>query len=148
MDTDKELSDFATTSVQMSRQWLVTFQAPEDEIDGILEAVTQAVPLEYGNYDKCALRSAGGVEYYRPRPGAHVGAEEDVRKRPGVATVSFLIPQDVSMLQQAVDAIAAAHSYEEPVITAQEVLASRSKTIGTKDNPNRWWNRSGDWKSS
>ncbi|MBI3899292.1 MAG: hypothetical protein HY308_13490 [Gammaproteobacteria bacterium] len=131
----------------MIPQWQITFQAPEDEVDGILEKLTAVVPLEYGNNDKCALRSASGVEYYRPLAGSHVGAEDDVRKRPGVVVVSFLIPPNDAMLRQTIDAIAAAHSYEEPVITVQTALASRSKTIGAKDNPNRWWNRGGDWKT-
>lgn len=140
-----ELHAFDTESVRMQAQFLVTFQTPEDEAERILDELTRIVPLTYGNYDKCALVSAPGIEHYRPLDGAASGPEDQVRKRPGVAMVSFLIPRDQALLEQTVEQIFAVHCYEEPVITVQEVLASLSRGRSDKDNPHRWWNASGDW---
>jgi len=145
MTLETELQAFETPSLRMQAQLLVSFQAPEDEAERILEELTKIVPLTYGNYDRCALRSAAGIEHYRPLEGAASGAEEKVRMRPGVVQVSFLIPRDHALLEQAVDQIFAVHCYEEPVIMVQEVLASLSKGRSDKENPHRWWNTSGDW---
>ena len=70
---------FETNSVRMQTQLLVSFQAPEDEAERILEELTRIVPLTYGNYDRCALRSEPGTEHYRPLDGAASGPEEQVR---------------------------------------------------------------------
>ena len=92
--------------------------------------------------------SASGIERYRPREGAAAGVEEIVRQRPGVVAVSFELPQDHSLIEAVVEAIFQAHSYQEPVIRLVPVLASRSKGLDDKNNPNRWWNTTGDWKKS
>lgn len=139
---------FDSKSVHMEPHWVVSFQAPDEDVDRIFDHLTQFVPLKQGNYDKNAFRSASGVEYYRPLAGAAAGAEEDFRKRPGVAEITFFIPHDIAILEEAIEAIFFIHSYEEPVITVQEVLRSRSRGLDDKDNPNRWWNRGGDWKSA
>jgi len=39
-------------------------------------------------------------------------------------------------------------TYQEPLMTVQEVLVSRSKGLDDKDNPHRWWNTTGDWKKA
>ncbi len=86
---------------------------------------------------------------YRPLAGAAAGAEEGVRKRPGVAVVTFFVPQDPEKLDKVIEAIFAVHSYEEPIITVQEVSRSRrAEGIDDRDNPNCWWNRGGDWKTT
>lgn len=45
------------------------------------------------------------------------------------------------------EAIYAVHSYYEPVITVTEVLRSQCKGLDDNDNPHRWWNKGGDWKT-
>ncbi|TIL98015.1 MAG: hypothetical protein E5Y67_35940, partial [Mesorhizobium sp.] len=47
-----------------------------------------------------------------------------------------------------VEAIFQVHTYQEPVIRIQPILASRSKGLDDRSNPNRWWNTTGDWKKS
>ena len=80
------------------------------------------------------------------REGTPTGAEEGVRKRPGVDEVRFFLPRDTVLLDRVIEAIYEVHSYYEPVITLQEVLRSRCKGLDDKANPHRWWNKEGDWK--
>ncbi len=58
------------------------------------------------------------------------------------------LPRDTALLDRVIEAIYAAHSYYEPVVTVQEALRSRCKGLDDGANPNRWWNRAGDWKSA
>jgi hypothetical protein len=145
-DVSELAQGFETNAIFMEPHWQVTFQAPEEDIDRIFDHITEFVALEQGKTDKNAYRSANGYEYYRPREGTPTGAEEEVRKRPGVAEVSFFIPRDKTQLDLVIEAIYAVHSYYEPVITVQEVLRSRCKGLDDSDNPHRWWNKGGDWK--
>jgi hypothetical protein len=140
-------TDFATRSVRFEPIWLVTFQAPIEDVRRILQAVTEVAALEIGNYDRNAFETHVGTEHYRPLSGAAAGAEDETRRRPGVAEVKFQLQRDQVLLEQVVEAIFAVHSYEEPVILVQEVLASRSRGLPDKDNPHRWWNQDGDWKN-
>ncbi len=139
---------FETRPITMEPLWLVSFQAPDEDVDRIFERITDVAPLEQGNTDKNAYRAPGGIEYYRPREGTPTGAEDEVRKRPGVDEVRFFLPRDGALLDQVIEAIYEVHSYYEPVIVVQEVLRSRCKGLDDKDNPHRWWNKVGDWKQA
>lgn len=139
---------FATRSMTFEPLWLVTFQAPREDVARILAAVTAVTPLQMGKYDRNAFETATGIEHYRPLAGAAAGAESETRMRPGVAEVSFQLARDQALLDQVVEAIFAVHSYEEPVILVREILASRSRGLPDKDNPHRWWNQGGDWKKA
>ena len=138
---------FETKAVAMEPQWLVSFQAPIEDFDRIFDRITEVVPLQHGKTDRNAYRAPSGVEYYRPREGTPTGAEEEVRKRPGVDEVRFFIPRDSDLADKVIEAIYEVHSYYEPVIFIQEVLRSRCKGLDDSDNPHRWWNTSGDWKA-
>lgn len=140
------LSAFETTSVTLQRMFLVTFQAPTEDVDRIMAAVTTIVPLAMGKYDSNSYQSADGVERYRPLEGAAAGAESELRKRPSVVELSFEIAEDQSLAEKVVEAIFQTHSYQEPVIRIQTILTSRSKGLDDSRNPNRWWNTTGDWK--
>lgn len=136
---------FETVSVRMEGRCLLTFQAPPEDVDRIMEAVVRITPLTMGNYDYNAYQSGPGVERYRPLDGAAAGAEREIRKRPGTVEVIFELPDDRAILAQVVEAIFQAHSYQEPVIRLQDILTSRSKGLDDSVNPNRWWNTTGDW---
>ncbi len=138
--------DFETLSVRMERMLLLTFQAPPGDVDRVMAEVVAITPLTMGKYDSNAYQSGAGVERYRPLAGAAAGAEAEVRKRPDVVEVSFELPDDPALAARVVEAIFQAHSYQEPVIRLQEVLAGRSKGLDDAGNPNRWWNTTGDWK--
>jgi hypothetical protein len=137
---------FETASTRMEPLLLVSFQAPEEEAKAVMARLVQAVVLEIGHYDRCSFQSAAGYERYRPREGAAAGTEEDTRKRPGVVEISLQLARNRHELARAIDMILEAHSYQEPVILVHQILASRSKG-GDPGNPNRWWNKGGDWRA-
>lgn len=137
---------FETNSVHMARMCLLTFQAPAEDVDRIMEAVVKVAPLAMGSYDSNAWQSGPGIERYRPLEGAAAGPETGVRKRPGTVEVSLEIPEDRLLIGQVVETIFQTHSYQEPVIRLQTILTSRSKGLDDSANPNRWWNTTGDWK--
>ena len=127
---------------------LVTVQAPLEDVDRIMEHVVKVAPLAMGKYDSNAYQSGAGIERYRPLEGAAAGAENELRKRPGIVELSFELDDDQALLEQVIELIFQVHSYQEPVIRVASVLTSRSKGLDDKDNPNRWWNTTGDWKKT
>jgi hypothetical protein len=139
---------FETKAVRMEPMLLLTLQAPADDVDRIMAAVTRIAPLAMGKYDSNAYQSGGGIEWYRPLEGAVAGAETEVRKRPGTVELSFELPPDQELVERILEAIFQTHSYQEPVIRLQNIMSSRSKGLDDRDNPNRWWNTTGDWKKS
>lgn len=147
--TQNELLEqgFETNAIVMEPHWLVCFQAPVEDVDRIFDRITESVALQHGKTDRNAYRAPSGLEYYRPREGTPTGAEEAVRKRPGVDELSFFIPRDQAVATRVIEAIYEVHSYYEPVITIHEVLRSCCKGLDDSENPHRWWNKSGDWKA-
>jgi len=142
------MSAFETVSVRMQAMLQVSVQAPVEDIDRIMAAVSALDPLIMGAYDNNAFQSAAGIERYRPLEGAAAGAETEIRQRPGVVQVGFHLPKDQGLLERVIEAIFQVHSYQEPLITVQDVLVSRSKGLDDKNNPHRWWNTTGDWKKT
>jgi hypothetical protein len=132
----------------MEAMLMLRFQAPAEDVERIMAAVTALTPLAVGKYDHNAYQAAAGIERYRPLEGAAAAPETEVRKRPGVVEVSFRLPKDASLLEQVVETIFQVHSYQEPFIAVEEVLVSRSKGLDDSKNPHRWWNTSGDWKKA
>lgn len=142
------LENLETASVKLVRMLLVVVQAPLDDVERLMTAVTQITPLTMGNYDRNAYQSAGGVERYRPLEGAAAGAEIDTRERPGVVEVSFELPEDLDLLDKVIEVIFRVHSYQEPVIRVMPIFTSRSKGTDQSSNPHRWWKKGGDWKKA
>lgn len=147
MASDILRAGFDTRPIEMQPIWLVMFQAPEEDVERIFEAVTAVAPLVQGKTDRNGYRAPGGLEYYRPREGTPTGAEEETRVRPGVDEMRFFIPRDEALLRAVIEAVYEVHSYYEPVITVTEVLRSQCKGLDDKDNPHRWWNKGDDWKA-
>lgn len=136
---------FNTNAVAMEPHWLISFQAPIEDVDRIFDRITDFTSLQHGKTDKNAYRAPSGVEYYRPLDGTPTGAEDAVRKRPNVDEVRLVIPRDQEIASKVIEAIYEVHSYYEPVIYVQELLRSRCVGLDDSDNPHRWWNKSGDW---
>ena len=147
MKNDILRNGFDTRPIEMLPMWAVMFQAPDEDINRIFDAVAAVAPLLQGNTDHNGYRAPGGFEYYRPREGTPTGAEDEVRKRPNVDEMRFFIPRDPSLLNDVIEAIYAVHSYYEPVIAVTEVLRSQCKGLDDRSNPHRWWNQGGDWKA-
>ncbi len=141
-------TSFETRSVRLEPVYLLTVQAPADDVDRIMDAVVRITPLAMGAYDSNAYQSGPGVERYRPLEGAAAGPETDLRRRPGTVELSFELLDDRALIEHVIEAIFHAHSYQEPVIRLQSVLSSRSKGLDDRGNPNRWWNTTGDWKTA
>jgi hypothetical protein len=141
------MNAFETKSVRMEKMLLVTMQAPTDDIERLIAAVTSVTPLSMGKYDSNAYASAPGMEYYRPLEGAAAGPETEIRKRPGTVELSFELPEDPELVDRVIEAVFYTHSYQEPVIRIQPILTSRSRGLDDSANPNRWWNTTGDWKT-
>ena len=89
---------FDTRPIEMQPMWLVAFQAPAEDVDRVFEAVAEVAPLAQGNTDRNGYRAPDGLEYYRPREGTPTGAEDEVRKRPGVDEMRFFLPRDAALL--------------------------------------------------
>ncbi len=113
---------------------------------GSWAAVCALTPLAWGKYDSNAYQSAGGIERYRrltaPRPVRRPRSASG----PAWVEVTFHLPKDAGLLERVIEAIFQVHSYQEPTITVEDVLVSRSKGLDDSDNPHRWWNTTGDWK--
>ncbi len=137
-----------TPSMLMEPHWLVTFQAPVEDIDRIFDEICRQTPLQHGKTDKNGFRTSSGQEYYRPREGTPTGAEAEMRRRPGVDEMSFFIARNQVLLERIIEAIYAVHSYYEPVVFVREVLRSRCRGLDDSQNPHRWWNKDGDWKKA
>ncbi|MGH6880847.1 hypothetical protein [Hypericibacter sp.] len=137
---------FETRAVRMEPMLLLTLLAPPDDVDRIMAAVIKIAPLVMGKYDCNAYQSGAGIEWYRPLEGAAAGPETEVRKRPGTVELCFELSPEQPLVDEVIEAIFQTHSYQEPVIRIQNILASRSKGLDDRDNPNRWWNTTGDWK--
>lgn len=147
--TPNEIFDtgLETPAIRMVPYWRIRFLAPEEDVDRIFEAIIEIAPLEYGKTDRNATRAAPGFEYYRPLQGTPTGAESETRKRPGVTEMSVAIPPDRPLLERIITAIYETHSYYEPPISVEAILRSQTKGLDDSDNPNRWWNKAGDWKA-
>ena len=52
MAKDAPFEAFDTTSIHMEPHWLVTFQAPDEDVDRIFESITDVVPLQHGKTDR------------------------------------------------------------------------------------------------
>ncbi len=137
---------FDTHSLTIRPCHLVEVGTPPEDVDRILAAVIAVDPLAQGpNYDCVSFQSAPGVERYRPREGAVAGTEEGVRARPGVVFLRFEIEADAAGLQAVLEAIYQIHCYQEPTIRLYPCLTARTRGRDDRANPNRWWNREGDW---
>lgn len=128
-------------SFRLERVYVVTVHIPNAEVEKVLEAVTAAVPLDYGFYNQVAFLDAPGLEQYRGREGSKGGAYDKAGRSP-TTKVSFSIPRESDSLAKVLAAIRHTHSYEEPVIYVHEAWRSRT-TDRDENNPNRWWNQKG-----
>ena len=147
MTTNILQTGFETRPISMQPMWLITYQAPAEDIDRIFDEIRKSEALVHGKTDNNGYRAPAGTEYYRPRAGTPTGAEQDVRQRPDVDEMRLFLPRDTDALTRVIEAIYAVHSYYEPIIIAQDVLRSNCNGLDDSDNPHRWWNTSGDWKT-
>lgn len=138
----------STDAIELIPFWRIRLNGTLDDVDRIFDAVIKVTPLIYGNTDHNAFRTEAGYEYYRPTADTPTGAEEETCKRPGVVELSFAIEPDENLLKEIMNIIYQLHSYYEPPITVEPILRSATKGLDDSDNPYRWWNTVGDWKTA
>ena len=127
------------TTYRVEPAYYVECHVPNAEVDKVLQAVADAVKLEYGKYDQVAFIDAPALEQFRPLEGSKAGQFASAGRAP-TTNVSFSVPRDPVVLKKALDAIHKVHSYEEPVVYIHEVWRTRN-TGGDDSNPDKWWNR-------
>jgi len=103
------------THYRLEQAYHLAVHVPDGDVDKVLASVVAAVGLRYGKYDRAAYLDAPGLEQFRPLEGSKAGEQQGAARAP-TTSVSFSIPRDPVILQKALHAIYAAHSYEEPVI--------------------------------
>ena len=133
-------ADIKSKHFKLELVWFIHVELASRDDERVREAVTAAVGLFYGSYDRVALETSDGVQFFHPIKGSHVGGGENTVTLP-VRVLSFSIPREDVLLKLALEAIYHAHSHEEPVIYITESMASRAVYSESRDNPNRWWNR-------
>lgn len=118
----------------------ILVQVPDARASALLDAVLAVDPLAYGDYDRVSFRTASGTQRFRSLGhGRNAAMAEAV----GVDCVelSFFLPEDDALCTRVIEAIYAAHPYEEPVLFVQPCLRGRHIRGMDEDNPNRFWNR-------
>lgn len=125
---------------QLQSAYIVSVNVPSDDAAKVMRSITDSIPLEYGNYDQVAFRSATGIEQYRPLQGSRAGKQSQLTE---VATtrITFAIPEKSDILHKVIAAIRYSHPYEEPVIHVEAGWISLAKPSSDESNPNRWWNQ-------
>jgi len=135
--------DAALNTCSLERVWFIRVELAAHDDARVREAVADAVGLSYGSYDRVALESAEGTQFFHPTKGSRLGEMDETVEMPA-RTLTFSVPRDPETLAKAIEAIRYAHSYEEPVIYVMEGAATRADYETDRDNPNRWWNRGFD----
>lgn len=92
----------------------VALTAPEESVDAILEAIASAGGGEIGHYTHCAFTSKG-IGRFKPSAAAnpHIGDRQTINSVEEVRIETFCLRERAKAV---VNAIRAAHPYEEPVI--------------------------------
>jgi hypothetical protein len=140
--SQKETSpvDIQDSTFRLIPAYIVSFNVPSESAAKVLRQVTDTYPLQYGDYDQVAFRSATGIEQFRPLKGSKAGEQPTISEAP-TTRITFAIPEDTTVLHKVVAAIRMAHPYEEPVIQIRAGWLSQAKHEGEESNPNRWWNQ-------
>jgi hypothetical protein len=92
------------TTYRVEAAYYVECHVPNAEVDKVLQAVAEAVRLEYGKYDQVAFIDAPGLEQFRPLEGSKAGQFASAGRAP-TTNVSFSVPRDPVVLKKALDAI-------------------------------------------
>lgn len=142
MENLTQLNDQLSTCVFV-KSWMVWVELADRDDARVREAVVEAVGLEFGPYEGVAFESNSGVQFFRPKQGSKHGQMPDTVQMPA-RVLTFTVKDDLTLLGKAVEAVRYAHSYEEPVILIQQIMASRADYSADRENPNRWWNRGFD----
>ena len=137
---DDQLGPLDLAPATLEREWVITIDTPTADVDQLTAALGEHIPLVQGPYDHCLYVREAGYQQFRALPGSHAGDEGTVQ-RTAASQIEFGIAPSNDLLAKVFDVVFAAHVNEEPTIRVSETLASRSKFLDDRDNPNRYWNR-------
>lgn len=118
--------------------WRVEVESLPANVDSVREAVEQASALDYGRYTKVSFQSAVGLQRFSGMPEGSGEPSETVASEQ-VVVLSFSIDPDEETLKTVLEAIQAAHSYEEPVVHVTPCFATRANYTFAQSKPSRWW---------
>ncbi len=135
--------DSALSTCSLEPVWFIRVELAGRDDARVREAVADAVGLSYGSFERVALESAEGMQFFRPTKDTTSGEMEETVEMPA-RTLTFSVPRDPETLAKAIEAIQYAHSYEEPVIYILEGAAWRADYETNRYKPYRWWNRGFD----
>jgi len=136
-----ELNKFDVGAAVLHQEWMITLDTPDGGLPDMLAGLEEHIPMRQGPYDCCSFIRAAGQQRFRALEGSHAGADGTIQQTPA-SQIVFSIPADNELLKIVFNTIFKYHVNEEPTIRVQLVWGSRSKLIGDKDNPHRYWNRS------
>jgi hypothetical protein len=123
----------------------ITVQSPDQNIPTIVEHVLAEVSLKYGDYDNVTFKTAAGVQQFRSLGSGRNTATQVAVEVPCVE-LSFFLENNEALVARVVEAIYAAHPYEEPVVFVEACLRTVHIRGLDEDNPNRFWNSApADW---
>jgi len=123
----------------------ITVQSPDQSISTIVEHVLAEASLAYGDYDRVTFRTAAGVQQFRSLGSGRNTATQAAVEVPCME-LSFFLESNEALVARVVEAIYAAHPYEEPVVFVEACLRTMHIRGLDEDNPNRFWNAApADW---
>lgn len=140
MSVNKILDDLDAGSAVLEPEWMITIDTPDAGVASVLDALEKHIPLTQGPYDCCSFTRRSGKQRFRCLEGSHAGDEGTIQQT-SASQIIVSIPQDEALLRKLFETVFKSHVNEEPTIRVQSVWGSRSKLIGDKNNPNRYWNR-------
>lgn len=112
----------------------ITF-APDEHVDGIIQALSEVGLGAIGEYDRCAFLSSG-TGTYRPGPNASptIGPVGQIAQTP---EVKIEMSGRYELAEAAKRALRAVHPYEEPAFDIVQLAAKREMPFGRIGNLSR-----------
>ena len=127
------------------RGYRVTVQVPDQNAQVVAKGVQAETKLQYGDYDSVTFRTAIGAQQFRSLGSGHNPMTDAVVEVPCVE-LSFFVEEDDALVSRVIEAIYAAHPYEEPVVFVESCVRTLHTRGLDEDNPNRFWNTApADW---
>ncbi|MGJ8572934.1 MAG: hypothetical protein ACSHXI_19795 [Hoeflea sp.] len=123
----------------------ITVQSPDQSVPKIMEHILAEATLKYGDYDSVTFKTAAGVQQFRSLGSGRNAATKTVVEVPCVE-LSFFLESNEALVTRVIEAVYAAHPYEEPVVFVEACLRTVHIRGLDEDNPNRFWNAApADW---
>lgn len=117
----------------------VSIIVPDENAQTVVDAVLAQTDLKYGDYDRVTFKSAAGIQSFRSLGSGRNRATEGSVEVP-CTELTFVVADDSALVTRVIEAVFAAHPYEEPVIHITPSVRTLHIRGLDEDNPNRFWN--------